>query len=88
MKYDLVELRDAANRACGIAFDNRDQFERAGVNWGDFGCVSAEHHIDDQETEGYRVWIAEAFESPQVQSFIADRLQEMGFEDIEVRFEW
>lgn len=87
MAYELKALREAADQACDRAFSMT--WHRSAINWGDFGCVSAEHWNDDGGEEGYRVLLEEADPSNQeVGEFIAGELAKAGFHNIEVVFEW
>lgn len=91
MAYDLKELRSAADvvadKCLRIALASG--FSVSCVNWGDFGCVSAEHYVTEDGDEGYRVYFEEADPSNrEVGEFIRMSLEEAGFPDVEVIFEW
>jgi hypothetical protein len=86
MAYDLKALRETADKACDAAFNaNLD----CCVNWGDFACVGAEHWVDDEGNEGYRVCIEEADpNNREMGEFITEHLVQAGYEGVEVVFEW
>jgi hypothetical protein len=88
-RYDLLRLREEADAACDAAYLAREEFSYQCVNWGDFGCVSAEHWVDDEGVEGYRVLLEEADpNNREVAEFVRARLDAAGFHDVEITFEW
>jgi len=89
MEYNLLELRDVTNEICDMAYDARDTFVNADIDWAEFGHVSAEYYTNEYGGYGYRVYIEEANpDNMEVQDFIEDGLELRGFENIEVVFEW
>lgn len=85
---NLKELRDAANKACDMAFDEKERPGKA-INWADLGCVSAERYETDQGDTGYRVYIEEVSpDEHKLPWYIAGKLEEMGYKDIEVITAW
>lgn len=87
--YDLKELFAAADKACEIAYENRNRMPDSSVNWGDYHCASAERIEDQDGCISYRVQIEEASpDNYEVQKYMGERLAEMGFPDVEVVTEW
>lgn len=87
MTHDLKALRAAADRIGDECFNRK--WVHSCINWGDFCCVSAEHYVTEEGDEGYRVYFEEADPSnAEVGKYIASRLDDEGFPDIEVIFEW
>lgn len=59
------------------------------ANWSNFRCVSAEQYTDSEGEEGHRVYIEEADPNNEaLKLYIWSKLQEVGFEDVEVITEW
>ena len=86
--YDLVALRAAANKACELAYEKKDDIEGA-INWGDFGCYEARRYETDRGETGYSVSIEEASPAAsKLMFFIMQELNRSGFENIEVQLEW
>lgn len=89
MKYNLKELRQITTRCCKLAIDVRHTFKNAAVNWADFQCTCAEYYIDNLGDTGYRVYIEEANpNNEEIIDFIADELDMLGYNNVEIRLEW
>ncbi len=59
------------------------------ANWMSFRCVSAESYINSEGEEGHRVYIEEADPNNMaLKQYIWIKLQEVGFDDVEVITEW
>lgn len=88
MEFDLAVLKQAADKACEMAYEDR-RLIAGPVNWGDLGCTSAERYQDHTGHVGYRILIEEAAPEAQgLQEYIAGKLEEMGCPGIEVLTEW
>lgn len=84
----LTALREAADRICDEAFAARDTI-KGPINWGDLGCVRAEYYVADDGVKGYRVLIEEAHhDNAELHEFIAAKLREAGYPDVEIQTEW
>ena len=87
--YKLKELRDETDEAIKKAQQLRGELDDEPINWADLSCYSAEYAIDDEGEGYYRVYIEEAGPScPKFHAFIAERLCEAGFQNVEVITEW
>ena len=85
-RYDLKELKEAANKACEAAY-RAPMIES--VNWDDLCCISAKKSIDDEGNIEYQVLISEAAPTAyKLQLFVAESLMTAGFPDVEVVTEW
>ncbi len=88
MSYSLKTLQLKTEESIEKARNIMVEFPEA-INWADLHCHSAEYAIDQDCNGHYRVYIEEASPTcPKFQSYIADRLEEEGFENIEVITEW
>jgi len=88
LTYDLKELRAVADKACELAFAERENIPGA-INWGDLGCHEAMRWENDMGDTGYTVTIEEA--SPGQQDlglFIDHHLRVAGFHNVSIVFEW
>ena len=84
----LRNLKAAADKAIESAQANKRKLDGA-INWGDLGCICAEHVVDQDGDESYRVAISEAApENWRFHRFIRERLAEAGFPDVSVVTEW
>lgn len=86
--HDLKALRELADKACGAAFDNREQIPGP-VNWGDLGCSDARYILHEDGSSSHAVVIEEAApDAYELQQFIAKELKRFGYKDIRVITEW
>ena len=83
----LIQLREATDKL--VAKIKPEDFPNAAINWGDLGCRSVYIGIDESRTVHHLVIIDEA--APGEQEFcrhVADKLKELGWQDVEVITEW
>lgn len=84
--FTLKQLREAADRACDLAMNAG---VKGAINWGDLGCTYAEHYDAEEDGSGYRVHIEEAAPGErELIEFVAGKLREQGFGEIDVQTEW
>ena len=88
MKYNLKELKQAAEEACLSAYQNKELIDGC-INWADLHCLTAKKYEDDDGVTGYEVIIEEADPSQSdLHIFIDGFLRKRGYEGIETIFEW
>lgn len=84
----LKALRECADSACDAAWHDQS-CQKDAVNWGDFGCVSAEAYVTEDGDQGLRVLIEEADPScVNVHNFVRQWLADRGWVGVDVVTEW
>lgn len=88
----LAALVAATNDVLLVAIAEKDENESlAGdaVNWADLSCISAEGYVSDDGTPGLRVFVSEAApDASCLRQYIADKLADLGYPDVDVVTEW
>lgn len=86
----LKRLRAATETILSDAYEYRnDLLSRGAVNWADLHCTAALRVVDDEDRTSYRVEIEEvAPDASDLQRFVHQKLEAVGFFGIEVYTEW
>lgn len=88
--YSLKDLKIVTNNILLLLRKNRPYvLLTEPINWADLRCVMAEYTIGQDGNSTHRVYIEEASPTcPEFQHFIAGKLDELGFRNVEVVTEW
>lgn len=88
MQEILKSLREDADAACLSAIANKEDIEGA-INWADLSCVEARYCENDSGEKYYAVLIEECSPNQNdLYSFISTKLQQAGWDGVEILFEW
>lgn len=87
--YDLTALRQTTDKILEIVGSNSLKQFLEPINWANLRCLEASYVQTDDGRKYYRVVIESAAPGcSEFRAYVAERLAESGFKDVEVVTEW